>query len=119
MRTVCEQYLWKGPRVLYHVALREDAGKLALLFRWENHRSAGSRETPCSTEDGGRALFEQKVTELGRRGYEKRARILPRDSATASAPAPRVEAEVRPPAEADGLENQLRRRRREAAWSIE
>lgn len=119
MRTVCEQYLWKGRRVLYHVALREEEGKLELLFRWENYRSAGSRLTPCPTEERGRALLEQKVAELCRRGYEKRARIL-RPGAPATVPGASVEIETREaPAQADGLETQLLMRRREAAWSIE
>jgi len=122
VRTVCEQYLWKGRRVLYHVALREEEGKLELLFRWENYRSAGSRLTPCPTEERGRALLAQKVAELCRRGYEKRARIMRPAASTAVPPRTSVETrthEVPAPTQTDGLETQLLLRRMEAAWSIE
>jgi hypothetical protein len=121
VRYVHEQYLWKGPRVLYHAALRAQGGKLEVVFRWQNCRTTGSQITPCASEERGRALVDQKVAELCGRGYEKRPRLLHAQSPAEAGPdVTGILHSLAPPAQRqpDSLESQLERRRREAAWSI-
>ncbi len=127
MRTICEQYLSKGPRALYHVALRErDDGRVELFYRWDNAKSVDSRTTLCDSERTGRKFFDQKLQNLMERGYERSVRPVPmRDQAVAPpAPAAPAAAEMghaltKPPArDPESLTALIEKRRKEASWSL-
>lgn len=127
MRTLCEQYLSKGPRALYHVALRErDDHRCEIVCRWDNPKSADVLAHPVADEVRGKQLFENKLAELADRGYEKRDGPVrmrePQPQAPPAVTAPQIahtlSAEPDPPT-LEPLAAVLERRRREAAWSLD
>ncbi len=125
MKTLVDQYLSKGPRAQYQVAVTErDDGLFEVLYRWENPKSSDARTFTYRDAERARQRAREKVDELVARGYERRPN--PR-------PAPRPPAEVTrglaeleqlakttgsPSTDADSLDDLLARRRREASWSL-
>ena len=128
MRTLVEQYLTKGPRVHYHVALQELEGRHEVVYRWANPKGIDVKRVPCESEARGRAMVQWKLEELASRGYDKRpdpraaraAREVDESLAmvaTVLPPAQPADAGASAPA-ADSLASTLERRRREASWRL-
>ena len=131
MHTIFQQYLSKGPRALYCVAVHElDDARVEAVWRWDNPKSADSRRMECRSKERALAFARQKVEEMVARGYDKRAEPLAmRAAAPSSSAAHECVAEAvamhtlasSPPrtAETESLATVLERRRRDAAWSLE
>lgn len=129
MRTLVEQYLCKGPRVHYHVALQQhDDGRLEVVHRWANPKGSDEKRLPCPDEARGRAMVQWKLEELRSRGYDKRPdRRAEGTAGTREALAMVAAATVEVPqpvrtetsSAQDTLATLLDRRRREAAWPLD
>lgn len=124
MRLLREQYLKKGRRVRYHLALREiDAeppepiAPFVITCRWENPYRRGSLEILLSTRSAANAAFAAKVRDLLGRGYRLCRRPGQRG--------PTIRGPVRSMATDDqeradpALAAVLSERRRTARWAIE
>lgn len=129
MRTLVEQYLAKGPRVHYHVALQELEGRHEVVYRWANPKGSDVKRVPCESEARGRAMVHWKLEELASRGYERRPDPRATRAAREVDEALAMVAAVQPPAQpavsvasapaADSLASTLERRRREACWRLD
>lgn len=125
MRLVCEQYLEKGPKVLYHLAVQETSGDDAgfvLTNRWDNPKFCDSETFAYPTEIAAKEAFSNKIRELMGRGYRLCARPLALRSPASQKPVPPPSAEALAHlgvADETNLSAILAERRQRATWAIE
>lgn len=113
MRVLSQQLLHRGRRAHYHVALvQNDHGAFELICRWLNPRNTNRRASLCASEQRGRELFEGKLAEMQRRGYQPAPARPPRARSGERAP-------DRDAAGADPIEVVLAMRRKEAPWPMD
>ncbi len=126
-RPLFEQRFSKGPKAHYAVSVHERAGgTFEVIYRWENPKSADSKNLPCRSRERAMSLCQQKVDELTARGYDQHPAVVRETPSAPDAAPTAVHQSLHDlacvpgePAEPEPLEALLARRRREAAWALE